>query len=499
MEQQHAHGQSPHDDIHLPDPSPWPLVAALAAIFLGGAIVWWANDQSNNLAAALIGAAVVSTLLAAAGWAWEDSRMRRKAEQHAEGAAPTRYTQVITFLVPEGKLEAARGKGGVLETIDASDSALRNLRGFQDLRITVSPAATGPSQVLVETTWSDREGLASYEETRQTILDILAQHEDQVVPGSVQVFDMEVVRDTKDVAMRFSLGAAATLIGAVIVGGFMIGAGLTLFQEEATVASEPGSGGETPSSGGGFAETGVIVARNLLFDVEEIRLPPNVEVTLTLDNQDAGVPHNIQFHDSPEPDPTAPLLKGCISGCPSDDVATPIENGPVQQTFTFVTPGPGRYSFLCIVHPNTMTGVLIVEEGAPIPGQAPAQGTSGAGQQGSEAGAEPTTIVGKDLEFNVDEIHLPPNVEVTLAFDNQDAGVPHNIQFHDSPEPDPTAPLLKGCISGCPSDDVATPIENGPVQQTLTFVTPGPGRYAFLCVVHPTTMRAILVVEEGGG
>ncbi len=366
MEQQHAHGHNPHEDIHLPDPSPWPLVAALATLIVGAALVWWSNDRSNDMAAVTIGAAAFATLFAAGGWAWEDSRMRRRAAQRAEGAAPTRYTQVITFLVPEGKLDAARAKDGVLAAIDDADNALRNLRGFQDLRITVSPAAVGPSQVLVETTWTDREGLASYEETRQTILDLLARHEDQVVPGSVQVFDMEVVRDTKDVAFRFSLGAAATIVSAFIVGGFMIGAGLTLFGEEGTAAG----GGEGTPPPSGFAETGVIPARNIRFLVTEIRLPPNTEVTLTFDNRDPSPPHNIQFHNG---DASAPLLRGCKEGCqtangqPTDEVSTAIATGPVQQKFTFVTPGPGTYTFICVVHPVDMVGTMIVEEGAPVP------------------------------------------------------------------------------------------------------------------------------------
>jgi len=36
------------------------------------------------------------------------------------------------------------------------------------------------------------------------MLDLMATHPDEVVPGSVQVFDMEVVRDTKDVSFRLA-------------------------------------------------------------------------------------------------------------------------------------------------------------------------------------------------------------------------------------------------------------------------------------------------------
>lgn len=385
MEQQQVHGQNPHEDVHLPDPSPWPLVAALATLVVGAALVWWSNDRSNDMAAITIAGAAFATLFAVGGWAWEDSRMRRRAAQHAEGAAPTRFTQVITFSVPEGMLDAARAKDGVLAAIDASDNALRTLRGFQDLRITVSPAAVGPSQVLVETTWSDREGLASYEETRRTILDLLAQYSDQVVPGSVQVFDMEVVRDTKDVAFRFSLGAAATIVGAFILGGFMIGSGLALFGGEGSAA-----GGTPPPTPRGFEETGIIPARNIRFLVNEIRLPPNTEVTLTFDNRDPSPPHNIQFHAG---DKSAPLLRGCKEGCssggqPTDEVVTEIATGPIQQKFTFVTPGPGRYTFVCVVHPVDMVGTLVVEEGAPVP---PGARPAGSGEASTPEATATTT------------------------------------------------------------------------------------------------------------
>jgi plastocyanin len=47
----------------------------------------------------------------------------------------------------------------------------------------------------------------------------------------------------------------------------------------------------------------------------------------------------------------------CADGGPT--LSTAIESGPVQQVFTFTAPGPGRYGYWCIVHPNTMTGALI--------------------------------------------------------------------------------------------------------------------------------------------
>jgi plastocyanin len=57
------------------------------------------------------------------------------------------------------------------------------------------------------------------------------------------------------------------------------------------------------------------------------------------------------------------LLQGCTDGCAEGGptLATKIASGPVQQVFTFTAPAAGRYGYWCVVHPNTMTGTLIVE------------------------------------------------------------------------------------------------------------------------------------------
>ena len=183
--------------------------------------------------------------------------------------------------------------------------------------------------------------------------------------GSTQTFDMQVVRDTKDTSVRFSLGGATALLGALLVGGFAIGAGLTLFASEGT-ASE---GGPVLPVGPGVFE-GTITIRASLFDFREITLPPGTEVTLTLDNQDDSVAHNIAFYEGEEAG-EGPLLEGCSEGCEDSAVRTELATGIVQHTFTFTTPPPGRYAFWCDVHPDTMLGVLIVEEGALLPGEEP--------------------------------------------------------------------------------------------------------------------------------
>lgn len=364
MEDEHGHGGG--HEVHLPDPSPWPIVAGAAALLLGAALVWWARDTGSDVAAVALGAALAVTLLAVAGWSYEDGRMRAKAASHeAPSGGAARFTQVLTFAIAEGQLAAARE--GILSEIDGRENRLRDLAGFQDLRIVVSPVETGPAQVIVETTWSNREGLATYDETRETLLDLVGNHPEEVVPGSVQVFDMEVVRDTKDVAVRFGLGTATALLGSLIIGGFFVGAGLTLFEAEGT-SGEGGGGNGNGGAPSGFAQTGVVRAIDNAFPEEAISLPPETEVTLTFANE-GNTPHNFQlFQGTTAGD--GPLVEGCTSGCPGSEVKTPdIVTGGEEVQFTFATPGAGDYAYWCSLHPEEMRGTLTVADGVPVPGE----------------------------------------------------------------------------------------------------------------------------------
>ena len=378
-------------DTHLPDPSIWPFVAGIAIMMLIASLVWWARvEDQRSFSGPLLGASAAITLFSVAGWAYEDGRMRQKAREHEEHArAAARRTQVITFAIAEGQLETSVGEGGVIDAIQNAHEDLRAAPGFEDLRINVSTAEEGPSQVIVETTWSTADDLAAFEETQRAILDLISQHPEEVLAGSAQTFDMQVVRDTKDTSVRYSLGAAVSLFGALLVGGFAVGAGLNLFASE---ASGEGGGEFVRQDLGPFLDTVTIKGSD--FDYEEITLPPGVEFTMTLDNQDDLVAHNLIFFQGDEVGPNEPVLEGCIGGCADDATAVRTELAPgiVQHTFTFTTPPPGRYAFWCDVHPDTMTGVLIIEEGALLPGETPVAEEPAEGEgEGAESETEGET------------------------------------------------------------------------------------------------------------
>jgi len=452
-----------HGAAHLPDPSPWPLIIGLAALLLGAALVVWSRGTAGSFAGPLLGVAIAFTLLAVGGWVTEDSRMRRKAEVfEARPAREARYTQVITFGIPEGQLESARSKAGLLDAIDRSDSALRDLAGFQDLRIVVSAAETGTSQVLVETTWSGRQELATYDQTRQTLLDLLNEHPGEVAPGSVQVFDMEAVRDTKDVAVRFGMGAAVALLGSLVLGGFMLGAGLTLFESEAATAPV------IPGGNGGAVAGPALSGTDNKFNKTTLEAPPNTEITFTFENKGKN-PHNVHFYDRQGGQTLAPGAEGkIISGGQTD-------------ALKFTTPGPGSYFFQCDVHPTEMSGTFAVKEGAAVPGGgAPAGG--GTATAGGAAAEGATTVTATDNKFDRTSLTADANKDLSVTLKNNGKN-PHNIHFFDKKGGQTLAPGAEGKIIA------------GAQSETLKFTVPAPGKYYYQCDVHQTEMFGDLTAK----
>lgn len=327
-----------------PAPSVWPVIMGLAALFLGFSLVWWVKDKGNEFSGPLVGAAIVASLIAAAGWMYDEARARRKQDQSAAGiGGDSRFTQVISFAVAPGRMAVAR-ESGIIHDLDRADGALRALPGFVDLRIIASPATSGPSQVLVETTWTDREGLATYDQTRTSIVDMVGRHSDDVVQGSVQVFDMEVVRDTKEISVRFGWTPAIVVLGALIVGGFMIGAGLTAFQDNTTVAAA------TQPAGGGATQSGPpkIVATDNKFDKTQLEATAGQPFSIVFQNK-GQVKHNLHFLDKQGGSDLAQGANGTI-----------IDGGK-SETLTFTLPGPGTFWFQCDLHPDQMNGHLVVK------------------------------------------------------------------------------------------------------------------------------------------
>lgn len=87
---------------------------------------------------------------------------------------------------------------------------------------------------------------------------------------------------------------------------------------------------------------------------------------------------------------------------------------------------------------------------------------------------------GSTLKFDKSELTAAADA-ITIVFDNQDAGIPHNISVHEGN--DATGKTLG-----------KTDLEAGPMKQELKLDLAA-GSYFFQCDVHPTTMKGAITVQ----
>ena len=100
--------------------------------------------------------------------------------------------------------------------------------------------------------------------------------------------------------------------------------------------------------------------------------------------------------------------------------------------------------------------------------------------------AEPTgpqdewTIAAAGIKFDKDTLIVPAETEVTVTFDNQDTGVPHDFTVWETEAAattnDTSAQLVK-------SNQIT-----GGQEDTVTFDSNGAGELYFNCTIHPTSM-----------
>jgi hypothetical protein len=110
---------------------------------------------------------------------------------------------------------------------------------------------------------------------------------------------------------------------------------------------DDGGGGGAPEAGCRAAEDGAVTvaAAGIAWDVDCLEARADEALTITVDNQDDGVQHNLHLTDAP------------------GDPATELEPGPVTQELDVTLPA-GDYEFVCDIHPN-MVGTLRVADANP--------------------------------------------------------------------------------------------------------------------------------------
>jgi plastocyanin len=112
----------------------------------------------------------------------------------------------------------------------------------------------------------------------------------------------------------------------------------------APAASEPASAAPPPGSPVANGATVHIAAQNIEFDTNHLDAPAGQAFTLEFDNNDPGIPHNVEIKDASG----ASRFKG------------QIVTGPMKVSYQIPALEAGTYMFICDVHPN-MTGTLTVQ------------------------------------------------------------------------------------------------------------------------------------------
>lgn len=146
---------------------------------------------------------------------------------------------------------------------------------------------------------------------------------------------------------RITIVALGALAAAALLASAACGGGGTSAPAGQT---SPGSGAASattaPASQAATGQTSLtLVASNMLFDTSELKAAPG-KVTITIDNQDAGIPHNLQ------------VFKGTDNS--GESLAkTEVAAGPAKHSVTLELQ-KGSYFYQCDVHPTTMMGKLIV-------------------------------------------------------------------------------------------------------------------------------------------
>jgi len=123
---------------------------------------------------------------------------------------------------------------------------------------------------------------------------------------------------------------------------------------------------------------------------------------------------------------------------------------------------------------------------SPAPSPTPSPGPSPtATPTPAPGGGAPVTIdlIAKNMAFSMSTITVSAGASVTINFDNQDAGIPHNFSLFTDSSATPPA-LFQGQVV------------TGPAKVTYTFAAPAKaGTYFFRCDIHPTVMTGSFIVK----
>jgi hypothetical protein len=157
--------------------------------------------------------------------------------------------------------------------------------------------------------------------------------------------------------------------------------------------------------------------------------------------------------------PTPPVTPTPTATATATPTATATATATATETMSMTTTVP----------PTTET-VPPTQTTAPVTTTVPPSG-----------GAVTVDLVAHNIAYNTSLITVPACANVTVHFDNQDPGTPHNFAVYTNSQA--TSAIFQGAII------------TGPKTTTYTFTAPcTPGDYWFRCDVHPSIMTGTFKV-----
>ena len=109
---------------------------------------------------------------------------------------------------------------------------------------------------------------------------------------------------------------------------------------------------------------------------------------------------------------------------------------------------------------------------------------AGAEKEGGGGPAVTISLIAKDIAFDKTKLSVPAGEPFAIDFDNQDAGIQHDVQIFDN-EGFTGTPLLSG------------EIVTGPAKVTYEAPALETGTYYFHCSVHPAQMQGTILATAG--
>ena len=113
----------------------------------------------------------------------------------------------------------------------------------------------------------------------------------------------------------------------------------------------------------------------------------------------------------------------------------------------------------------------------PAPSVTPVPSSSASAAPSGSANPNVVSISALGIKFEQSSVTAPASTPFQIAFENKDAGTPHNIAIHQGGATGPE--LFKGAVF------------NGIETRTYNVPALDPGTYAYVCTVHPTMVGTL--------